>query len=162
MIAFMDDLNGLNNYEYTELISSLKYVYQERYNCHDPAKYQKKKGTRYLTQEDVNTIRFVNNCFRVTKLKEEADLTHDTLEFYTCPCNFYNPEIETLIHCAQYYSKNFILPEYIYNNKEDLFVRSIQIIHIINNFINEHEAKLMEKRREEAERKIKAQSGKNK
>ena len=63
--------------------------------------------------------------------------------FCTCPCNYYDPSINTLIAITRKYKDNSDLsqfyPEYMYNIKNDVSAKFNQYVLIINNYLVELE-----------------------
>lgn len=128
------DLCTLTVKEYAEIGASLRYSFEERFQCFNNSKFK--------TEQAYKTHILRNNCKTIIKNKA-AYHKFDNISYKTCFCNFYSPSINQLITIAQNIEKFGTLPTYMMENKMSNKLQ--QTINIINGYIAEYRKIEMEK-----------------
>jgi hypothetical protein len=119
--------------EYIEVIASLKYLFEQQFQCHIEEKYSRLMNAQKLKDQ----LHFKNACFRYSLTPPTPNHRYNGVEFLTCPCAFYNPEINTLYEYYREYEKfGLSALSNIFNNNGFISYKLYSIVKIIEEFIN--------------------------
>lgn len=140
------NLNSLTTNEYITIIASLKYVYDEKFQCFEESKYAGLSDSAFKNR--LISFKATNLCDKIgDKPPHTGRHTHNNISFLTCVCNFYNPQINTLCDLESLFFKHGPNDTiYMENLKNSIsLTRNIsnklrQTFKIIRSFINELEA----------------------
>jgi hypothetical protein len=108
---------------------------------------------KLMPQQDIDRIRIVNGCF--SKLKNFTNFgRHSNIIYTRCVCNFFDYKIHSILEINEYYQKHLTIPkQYIYK-ADNMYAKTIQMIKITNNFIEEKRAEEIKKAQEEVKKGI--------
>jgi hypothetical protein len=98
----IQNLNHLTIEEYIVLGASLRTLYEERFQCYNTK--------RFKTDNSYKTHRLKNSCDNTIK-NVKAYHKFDNILFKTCFCNFFNPQVNTLIQVSEHYKEFGKMPE---------------------------------------------------
>ena len=117
--------------------ASLRYLYEDRFQC-----FQKD----FKTDEQYKTHINRNNCKREMTNKN-AFFKFDNIRYKTCFCNFYNPQVLTLINISRHLKEFGELPSYLTEDK--LITNKMYETHnLIQQYLNELEKIELEKQKQ--------------
>ena len=130
-------LTNLTIEEYSTIGASLRYLHEERFQC-----FQKD----FKNDNQLETHIKRNNC--LTEIKDKRSFyKFDNILYKKCFCNFYNPEINILLHISNNVKKFGTIPEYI-TNKKIISNKFLQAHNIIQQYLYELEKIELEKQKQ--------------
>lgn len=91
MIIFnkCQSLNNLTIAEKAIIGASLRYLYEDRFGCFNESKFR--------SEAEFRSHQLRNNCRRIIS-NSKAFYNFDNINYKTCVCNFFHPQIVTLIN----------------------------------------------------------------
>lgn len=137
LLALCFSLSFLTTEERLIIIGNLKHDYESEFKCKHSGRFDQFKDSANKQREIHNITSFCDG--RIANSKPSYAHQYEDMQFRTCPCTFYDPEMLTLYELENGFNNHG--PSYIYSNRTvtTMPAKIKSAFRIIRNYLNKRD-----------------------